>query len=137
MDDAARAFLRLGITAALAVACSGERWVIGEPPDGADAGPALDASTAALCGELATEGMPLASPLPALSAGQEGSWAARIEGDEADKFPSPVLQLELGASAAHLHFETGSPAPALRDARGGYLCHAPGANTCVTAFSLR
>lgn len=125
-------FLRLGIAAALASACSGGRWVIGTELDEADAGLAFDASTAALCGEKTTEGMPLASPLPVLSAGQAGSWEARLSGDEAGKFPSQVLQLELGANAAHLHFETGSPAPVLLDARGGYLCHAPGASTCVT-----
>ena len=133
MDHAARSFFRLAIAAALTGACSGERWVIGEPPDGLDAGLTLDASTAALCGEIASEGMPLASPLPALSAGQAGSWAARLSGDEAGKFPSQLLELELGADAAHLHFETGSPAPALLDPHGGYLCHAPGASTCVTA----
>lgn len=132
MDAAARAFVRLGISAALAVACGGERWVIGEPPDGPDAGLALDASAAALCGEIATEGMPLQSPLPTLSTGQAGSWAARLIGDEAGKFPSQLLQLELRPAGAHLHFETGSPAPALLDPRGGYLCHAPGASTCVT-----
>jgi hypothetical protein len=133
MEDAARAFFCLGIFAALSVACDGERWVIGEPPHVPDAGLSLDASAAALCGESATEGMPLRSPAPVLSAGQAGSWAARLSGDEADKFPSQVLQLELGANAAHLHFETGSPAPALLDPRGGYLCHAPGASTCATA----
>jgi hypothetical protein len=132
MDHAARAFFGLGIAAAFSGACSGERWVIGEPPDESDAGLVLDASAAALCGEIATEGMPLASPLPALSAGQAGSWLALLSGDEAGKFPSQVLQLELGANAAHLHFETGSPAPPLLDPRGGYLCHAPGADTCVT-----
>jgi len=133
MDDAARAFFRLGISAALAVACDGERWVIGEPPDAPDAGVAVDASAAALCGEITTERMPLRSPIPALSPGQAGSWVARLSGDEAGKFPSQLLQLDLGANAAHLHFETGSPAPALLDPRGGYLCHAPGASTCVTA----
>jgi hypothetical protein len=133
MDPAARALFLLGIAAALTSACDGGRWVIGDPKsDATDAGLALDASTAALCGEIATEGMPLASPSPSLSAGQAGSWLARLSGDEAGKFPSQVLQLELGPSAAHLHFETGSPAPALLDPRGGYLCHAPGASTCVT-----
>jgi hypothetical protein len=106
--------------------------VIGEPPAQPDAGLALDASAAALCGEIATEGMPLESPLPSLSAGQAGSWAAQLSGDEADKFPSKLLLLELGANGARLHFETGGPVPALLDARGGYLCHAPGAETCVT-----
>jgi hypothetical protein len=133
MDDAARAFVRLVFSAALAVACGGERWVIGEAPGEPDAGLALDASAAALCSEIPTEGMPLQSPLPALNPGQAGSWAAQLAGDEAGKFPSQVLQLALDANAAHLHFETGSPAPPLLDPRGGYLCHAPGASTCVTA----
>jgi hypothetical protein len=133
MDYAARAFLRFGIAAALSGACGGERWVIGEPPIEPDAGLALDPSATAVCGEIATEGMPLASPLPALSAGQAGTWAARLSGDEAGKFPSQLLELELGPSSAHLHFETGSSAPALLDPRSGYLCHAPGASTCVTA----
>jgi hypothetical protein len=125
-------FFWLGLAAALTSACSGGRWVIGTELDPADAGLAFDASAAALCGEIATESLPLASPLPALSAGQAGFWAARLSGDEAAKFPSQLLQLELGANAAHLHFETGSAAPALLDPRGGYLCHAPGARTCAT-----
>ena len=132
MDRAAPVLLCLGVGVALASACQGKAWVIGTTSEASDAGTTLDATVAPLCGDVATEGMPLDPGTPALSAGQAGLWEARLTGDEASKFPAPVLQLELDASGAHLHFETGAPPPPLLDPRGGYLCHAPGTDSCVT-----
>lgn len=134
MAEATLLVARVGVSAALALACSAERMVVSEPLElGADAGPASDAGPRPLCGPNASEGIPLEQSSPALGPGHAGRWLARILGDEASQFPSALLQLALDPVGAQLRFETSVSLPALTDARGGYLCRAPSASTCASA----
>jgi hypothetical protein len=120
----------------IACACTGERWVIGDPLDaGIDAASAFSAA-ASSCARDPREPMPL--PLPPLLLGAEhaGRWRASLSGEEAAKFPASQLVLALGTERAVLRFEAGgSPLPLLNP-RGGYLCRAPGAATCATESGL-
>jgi hypothetical protein len=126
--------VRVGVGAAVALACRAEHWEISEPIQrGADAGPALDAAAPPLCDQSASEGIPLEPSALALGPGQAGRWLARLSGEEALQFPSDLLELVLDPAGAQLHFETGTSVPMLIDPRRGYLCHAPGASTCATA----
>jgi hypothetical protein len=123
---------RISVGASLACACSAERWVISDSLErGADAGAAADAPAPA-CGQNASEGIPLEWSPPALGPSHAGRWLARFFGEEADKFPSTLLELVLDPARARLSFETGTPVPPLSNPRGGYLCRAPSASTCAT-----
>ena len=134
MQEATLLAVRVGVSAALALACRAEHWEISEPFErGADAGPALNAGVQSLCSQNASEGIPLRQSAPALGPGHAGRWLARLSGEEALQFPSDLLELVLGPAGAQLRFETGTSVPPLIDPRGGYLCHAPGASTCATA----
>jgi hypothetical protein len=125
---------RVGVSAALALACSAERMVISESLEfGADAGGVADAGVTPLCGQSASEGIPLEPSSPVLGKGHAGRWAAQISGDEASQFPAALLQLALDPERAQLRFETSIALPTLTDARGGYLCRAPSTSTCATA----
>lgn len=117
---------RAPTSAALALAllaCSGERWVVGEATDaGADAAVAVDLGASPSCTEQAQEGIPPLSPPPALSAAHLGRWLATLGGSEAAAFPAPVVALRLEGAAASLRFEDGSSVPPVLDPAAGYLC---------------
>jgi len=132
MQQATWVAVRVGVSAAVAFACSAEHLVISEPLErAADAGSAADAA-ALQCGQRASEGSPLDTSSLALGPGHAGRWLARLAGEEARKFPSALLELTLGPARAQLSFDTATPLPMLFDARGGYLCRAPSASSCAT-----
>lgn len=105
------------------LACSGERWVIGEVEDaGSGAVSALDAAPSASCAGDAAESIPLVSAPPALAELHLGSWLATLAGVEAEAFPAGRVQLQLAREAAALRFDSGSQVPPLLDPAAGYLC---------------
>jgi len=132
MLEARRSVVAAGLCAVLAASCNGERLVIGDPLPTPDAGFELDAAGAPSCAAVPGEGIPVAQGAPLLGPGHAGRWLAVLSGEEAGKFPSDRLQLDLSATDARLHFEAISPLPPLLDGRGGYLCRAPGASTCAS-----
>lgn len=105
------------------LACSGERWVIGEVEDaGPDAAVTQDAAVNAGCSGAAPESIPLVSAAASLGDQHLGRWLATLAGVEADAFPAVRVQLQLARDTARLRFDSGSPVPPLVDPAAGYLC---------------
>lgn len=114
------------------MACTSELWEVGETAT-------LPAEARADGGRPeAGLGCPTSSPRltpepPGPLAPQHlGTWAAPIEGAEANKFPSSRVELEIGENRRRLAFPTTDALPAATDPASGYLCSDPNHGGCAT-----
>lgn len=111
------------VGAAALLACSGERWVIGEAASaGPDAAATFDAALGASCRGEVEQGITEEGTGSPFAPSLLGSWLATLSGSEAEAFPAARAQLRLTRESASLSFDGGSPAPPLLDPAAGYLC---------------